>query len=216
VSVTGQRICQLAEEAADASSPETALEAVRQLRAELTEFERQQVARALTANRTFGSIAKSMGISRQAVHRRFSDLGRRRRPQPERLSPTPEARLAFEYAQEEARALGAAALAPEHVVLGILRAGDRRAARALTSAGVELDDVRAAARAAAAAPPSADVLRSVLGDAVRYAGPDGRVEVEHVLRAALAAMDDPQSTLGVTPERVAVGLDAAPADCVET
>ena len=218
MSISGQRICQLAEEASDAESPEAALDAVRQLRGELAEFERQQVARALTAGRTFGLIAGSMGISRQAVHRRFSDLGRRRRERPDGLAPTPEVRLAFEYAQAEARALGAPVLGPEHVVLGILRGGDQRAARALAHAGLELDDARAAVRAIRAAPPATDVLRSVLADSVRYATRDGSryIEVTHVLRAALAAIEDPESRLGVTSERVAASLGAAPADCAET
>ena len=217
MSVSGQRICRLADEAADAPSPEAALGAVRQLRDELNEFERQQVARALSAGRTFGAIAGSMGISRQAVHRRFSDL-RRRRKQADGPGPTAEVRLAFEYAQAEARALGAPKLGPEHVVLGILRAGDRCAARALEEAGVELDHARETTRVAAAADSQADVLRSVLADAVRYATREGarNVEVTHVLRAALAAMADPQARLGATPERVIAGLDAAPADCVET
>ena len=58
----------------------------------------------------------------------------------------------------------------------------------------------------------------LLADAVRCATREGarNVEVTHVLRAALAAMDDPRARLGATPERVIAGLDAAPADCVET
>ena len=52
----------------------------------------------------------------------------------------------FEYAREEARALGASELAPVHVVLGILRNGDQRAAAALTASGLELEDARRAAR----------------------------------------------------------------------
>jgi transposase-like protein len=217
VSVSGQRICRLADEAAEAPSPEAALGAVRQLRDELDEFERQQVARALSADRTFGAIAASMGISRQAVHRRFSDL-RRRRKQADGPAPTAEVRLAFEYAQAEARTLEAPRLGPEHVVLGILRAGDRFAARALEEAGVELDHARDRTRTVGAAGSPADVLRSVLADAVRYATREGaqNIEVTHVLRAALAAIDDPQTRLGVSSERVIAGLDAAPADCVET
>jgi ATP-dependent Clp protease ATP-binding subunit ClpA len=217
VSVSGQRICRLADEAADAPSPEAALGAVRLLREELNEFERQQVARALSAGRTFGAIAASMGTSRQAVHRRFSDL-RRRRKNADGPAPTAEVRLAFEYAQAEARALEAPMLGPEHVVLGILRAGDRYAARALEEAGVELDDARRTTRVADAAGSPSDVLRAVLADAVRHATRAGArdIEVTHVLRAALGAMPDPETRLGVPPERVIAGLDAALADCVET
>ena len=52
----------------------------------------------------------------------------------------------FEYARAEARELGAAVLAPMHVVLGILRNGDRRAAAALTASGLDLEEARRAAR----------------------------------------------------------------------
>jgi hypothetical protein len=83
-------------------------------------------------------------------------------------------------------------------------------------AGVELDAARGAARAGATA-PGTDVLRSVLAGSVRYATRDGaaQIEVAHVLRAALAAIDDVEARLGVTPDRVAASLDAAAADCVE-
>ena len=57
MSVSGQRICALAEEAAAAAEPEVALETLTRIREELQEFERQQVARALTAGRTYGDVA---------------------------------------------------------------------------------------------------------------------------------------------------------------
>src|SRR5688500_9617599 len=144
VSVSGQRICTLAEEAAAADDPEIALETLTRIREELQEFERQQVARALTTGRSYGDVARAMGISRQAAHRRFRDLAKQRRGEG-RLSPTPEVRLVFDYAREAARALGAPALTPVHVVLGILRNGARRAAAALTASGLELEPARRAA-----------------------------------------------------------------------
>jgi len=79
VSVSGQRICALAEEAAAAAEPEVALETLTRIREELQEFERQQVARALTAGRTYGNVARALGISRQAAHRRFKDLAKTQR-----------------------------------------------------------------------------------------------------------------------------------------
>src|SRR5215212_10122392 len=182
MSVSGQRICRLAEEAADAPDPETALETLMALREELDQFERQQVARALTAGRSFGDVARSMGVSRQAVHRRFKDLSKRRRKSD--VAPSPEVRLAVEYARAEAEALGAEGLLPAHVLLGILRTGDRRGAAALTSAGVDLD----ACRKAAPARGGDDLgLRALLADAVQTAklGAQEQIQIEHVLRAAL-------------------------------
>src|SRR6188472_771923 len=96
-SASGQAICRLAGEAADAADPEVALEALTRLREELEQFERQQVARALTAGRSFGAIARALGISRQAVHRRFSGLSPHRRLS-RGVLPSPEVRLVFEYA----------------------------------------------------------------------------------------------------------------------
>ena len=217
MSVSGQRICRLAEEAADSLEPEGALDALTRLRAELVEFERQQVARALTAGRTYAAVAEAMGISRQAANRRFGDLAPGRRKTSAGIAPSPEVRLAFEYARAEAEALRARVLGPEHIVLGIVRGGDDQAARALARAGVELDAARAAVRAAAPAEPSTDSLRAVLADSVRVATRSAaqRIEVVHVLRAALARIDDVEARLGVPPDRVVAALDATPADCAE-
>src|SRR4051794_34494873 len=110
MSVSGQMICRLAEEAADAPEPELALRTLTDLRGELDEFERQQVARALTAGETFGSIARAMGVSRQAVHRRFRSLAPRRSRSRAGVPPTPEVRLVIEYARAEAAELGATSL----------------------------------------------------------------------------------------------------------
>lgn len=226
MSVSGQRICRLAEEAAQAAEPEDALETLTRLRDELHEFERQQVARALTNGRSFGDVARAMGISRQAAHRRFRDLATHRAQEGRRLPPTPEVRLVFEYARAEATALGDSDLASVHILLGILRGGDRRAAAALISTGITIDAVRREARTLAGArrgvsPRPREPLRAsevdvraVLAEAVRCARRDGaaRVEVEHLLRSALSNGDTPAlrvlRRLGVAAERVLAELDA--------
>src|SRR5918992_3465255 len=117
MSVSGQRICGLAVDAAEARDAEEALRTLTSLRVELHEFERQQVARALTTGQSFGDVARAMGISRQAAHRRFRDLSVQRGQEPHRLRPTPEVRLAFEYARAEAKALGASVLSSAHILL---------------------------------------------------------------------------------------------------
>ena len=219
MSVSGQRICNLAEDAASAADPEAALETLTRIREELAEFERQQVARALTAGRSYGDIARAMGITRQAAHRRFKDLSKGPRRGAERLPPTPEVRLVFEYAREEARSLGATVLAPVHVLLGILRNGDRRAAAALDASGVELEEARRAAGSENAHGGGGKVeMRAILGETAlcaRRRGAD-EVQVEHLLRSALAS-EDPGAgrvleTLGVAPERVLAQLDAGQPD----
>ena len=217
--MSGQRICTLAEEAASAADPEAALETLTRIREELAEFERQQVARALTAGRSYGDVARAMGITRQAAHRRFKDLTKGPGRGSQRLPPTPEVRLVFEYAREEARALGASVLAPVHVLLGILRNGDRRAAAALDSSGIGLDDARRVARGETAPRGGGKVdIRAILGETAlcaRRRGAD-EVQVEHLLRSALAS-EDPGAgrvleQLGVAPELVLAQLDTGQPD----
>jgi ATP-dependent Clp protease ATP-binding subunit ClpA len=221
VSVSGQRICALAEEAAAADEPEAALRTLTRIREELAEFERQQVARALTTGRSYGDVARAMGITRQAAHRRFKDLGKPRRRGSKRLPPTPEVRLVFDYARAEARALGATVLAPVHVVLGILRGGDGRAAGALAASGLDLEAARRVARADPAASGDgggAKVdIRAMLAETAQCARERGaeQVEVEHLLRSALVSDDRTADRLlerlGVAPDRVLAELDHGPA-----
>jgi hypothetical protein len=225
VSETGQRICRLAEAAANAADYHDALRTLCELRRELEEFERQQAARALTAGESFGAVARSLGVSRQAAHRRFRDLA----PPAARDDiepPTPEARLVVEYARQEASEMGAARLGTEHFLLGILRNGDRRAADALFELGVTLDDARAAAQArgALATTPEAATdgtqtpapIRRVIGTALLEARrrSASAVGVEHLL---LAALEDDRAgaalvltVLGVSPRAVRARLEAEP------
>ena len=220
---SGETICRLAEQAAEAADPEAALETLTRLREELAEFERQQVARALTVGGSFATVAQAMGVSRQAVHRRFRDLSPRRRLS-RGLPPTPEVRLVFEYAREEAKALGASVVEPAHMLLGILRNGDRRAAGALASAGVTLEAARrdAAARSNGGRSPREVDVRAVLAQSVQCARRRDAdcVEVEHLLRAALADGSEGQpmlERLGASPAGVLAVLDEAPGgDCPET
>ena len=215
VSVSQELICRLAEQASTAESPDEALRLTRALREEIDAFERQQVARALTAGQSVASVARALGVTRQSAHRRFRGLAaprtRDRRPQ-----PTPEVRVVVEYARSEARDLAAPAIGSEHLLVGILRSGDHPAVAALQRLGVEYDAVRGAARTvSAAARAGADMqhdVKKVLFEALQAARRDGcdRIGVEHVLRGAL---NDPASganatlrVLQVTPHAVIAAL----------
>src|SRR5689334_3853509 len=118
---SGERIAQLAAEVAAAASPLAALRTARELRRELDRFEREQVAFALAEGATFAGIARDLGVSRQAVHRRFRELAGG-----EEVSA--DARRVLRDAREVASALGVRSPAGEHVLLAALGAPDLPAA----------------------------------------------------------------------------------------
>ncbi|HEX6026620.1 MAG TPA: Clp protease N-terminal domain-containing protein [Solirubrobacter sp.] len=199
--MSGTLICRLAEEASTAGIPAEALRIVKQLRTEIDDFERQQVARALTAGEPVSAVARALGVSRQSAHRRFRDLVPPRM-HATRTQPTPEARLVVEYARREARDMSAAAIASEHLLLGILRSGDHDVAKGLHDLGVTLEAARRSAREIV----STRDVKVALARAVRYARGNGarQVGVEHIL---VGALEDPDSgaarllqSLGVAPE----------------
>ena len=213
-----------------ASDPEVALHALTALRRELDAFERVQAWRALDAGSSYGAVARALGITRQAAHRRYRDLAAATEPppgaEPARLRVAPEARAAVQLAGEEATALGATQMGSEHLLLGILRAGDAVAADALRAAGVTLDRARSAAMPTLAttladgaeaedrASAVTRYARIVFGEALRHAAaqPDRSIGVADLLRAALR---DPEGgacrtleALGVSPEMVIARLAA--------
>jgi len=54
-----------------AGDPLIALDELQALRAELDSYEHALVRRALASGATFAAVARSLGISRQAAHRRY-------------------------------------------------------------------------------------------------------------------------------------------------
>src|SRR5215208_6902784 len=116
-----ERICALAHEAAEAEEPVVALRALAALRHEVDAFVSVQVGCTLRAGGSFSDVARALGVSRQAVHRRFRDLAPpRRRDRRPPLFATAAARHVMRLAREEAVA---AAVPPgsAHVLLGLVR-----------------------------------------------------------------------------------------------
>lgn len=213
VSVSGQRICRLADQASAAATPDEALRTLRNLREELVEFERQHVARALTLGEPVSAVATALGVSRQSAHRRFRDLVPPR-GRPERLLATPEAQLAGEYARREASRQGAASVASVHLLMGILCSGDSETVQALDALGITIDAVREAAETLDTSNGSGAESRAALGHALRMALREQaeKVGLRHILAGVL---HDPANgamavirALGVTPEQARGAVQA--------
>ena len=195
----------LARRATRMLDPEAALKALTALRARLDQLEMLQVSNAVESGLSWSEIARALGISRQAAHKRYSrragqDGGVRTRPR--RMLVTAEARTAVRFAREEARAMGADTVGTEHVLLGILRCQRSHATWALQALGVRLDDARAAAAPTVApcdtpprgneprhpawrgmSPHARRVLERSLEEALERG--EGYIGVEHLLLAVL-------------------------------
>jgi AcrR family transcriptional regulator len=210
------RLAQLAAEIAGAPTPRAALRRLGELRRELDAFERGQVAQALAEGTSYAAIARDLGLSRQAVHRRFRSLAAEEPP----LLTAPDVRRILQYAREEAAALGAGELGSEHILLAVLRADDLPAADLLRSAGATLE--RARTQVEGASPraklfrrePEAGDLLMFLEAPAREARARGGAAIEagDVLRSAL---EDPSggaartlTALGVDVERIRAELAA--------
>lgn len=205
------RLAQLAAEAAAARTPRDALRKLSEVHAELDAFERRQVAYALADGASFASIARDLGVSRQAVHRRFRGVADEELP----LLLSPDARRVLQYAREEA----ADELGGEHVLLAVLRAGDVPAAELLRQSGVSLDRARTQVagsspgrklfRSAAPAPDSQALLAAGAREARARGG--RRIEVEHLLLGNLEDTGGAARTLralGADPDAIRDALTA--------
>ena len=205
----GTRLAELAAEVAGAPTPRAALRRLGELRDELEAFERRQVARALADGASFAAIARDLGLSRQAIHRRFRSVA----PEESKLKTAPDVRRVLQYAREAAAAVGGGDVGSEHIVLAVLRADDLPAADVLREAGVTLD--RARTHVEGTSPraklfrrePDPGELLAFLETSAREARARGsrRIEVEDVLRGAL---EDPAGgaartlrALGADPRR---------------
>jgi transposase-like protein len=207
------RLAELLQHAVKAGDPETSLHALAALRRELDAFERVQAWRALDGGASYGALARALGISRQAAHRRYRELADAAEPPTGNpgLHVTPEARAAVQLAGEEAKALGAPRIGSEHLLLGILRADDARAAAALRAAGVKLEAARQAAQPTLAGgedgtPAITAYARRVFGEAMRQAAAGRRHAIDVTDLLAAAVRDDGG---GACRTLEALGVDVA-------
>jgi ATP-dependent Clp protease ATP-binding subunit ClpA len=178
--------------------PAGGLAAVGELRAHLSRLEAIHVENALREGWRWSDVAASLGLSKQAAHRRYA---RAMRPRLER--DTGAARLAVLYGRQEAQALGAGALGTEHLLLGLTRVAGTRAADALTAQGVTGEAVRAVLATLSPEPgtPFTVPCRAALQEALRdRAG----LEPEHVLLALLG-----QEGCGAVRVLAELGLEPA-------
>ena len=111
-----QRIIALLERTLTDPEPTKALSLLTDLRNELDELERSHVGRALQSGSSFADVARPLGISRQAAHRRYRDLATR---PPQRPTLAPETRAALIRARQEATRHGSVSIDSTHVLLAI-------------------------------------------------------------------------------------------------
>ena len=211
----GELMRRLAEESASADDPESALRTLTELRREIDAVARMQAGRALAAGRSFGDVARALGISRQAAHRRYRELApAHTRRAAGRLVVTEAARRIVRLARAETHAAGATAAGSHELLLAVLGT-DSDAARALRSEGVTLEKARACTRRADSAGGDghdSGCLRRVLRRAGRVAltRGDGQLSPTQLL---LAAISDPDpgahrtlTALGTTPAAIRARL----------
>jgi hypothetical protein len=140
VSVTSATIQQLARDAVRTEDAESALRALSALRQELDEMEPELVARALQTGATWSDIARALGVSKQAAHRKHRGLAQNLQLNSPVGGPkvlvTGDARRCVRNARDEAKQLGQPAIGTEHILLGILRCKQSEAVKALGVLGV--------------------------------------------------------------------------------
>jgi Clp amino terminal domain, pathogenicity island component len=209
-------ICRLADEAAAMTRPEGALAKLRELRDALERFEQERVAEALRSGSSFGSIARALGISRQAAHRRYRDLA----PMAiEKLRLSSHSRRAVQLACLEADTAGVPGAASEHLLLGVLRSGGSTT-HALEAIGITVDAVRKCITGATGPTGGGGqedkAGRAVLAQAaeIAHARSARHVDPEHIVLAALEADDGGAAravtAVGVTPASVRERLGCTP------
>lgn len=109
---------------------------------ETLERQRSQLADGLDADDA--EALRVLGIDLEDVVRRIGDLGGRPASRRKHLPFARGAKKSLELALREALRLGDGYIGTEHLLLGLVRSGDRTVLDALAAHGVAPDDVRAA------------------------------------------------------------------------
>jgi transposase len=151
-----EELVRLSQQTVEADDPGAALRAAAQLRAQLEELVLDRVEQAVEEGWSWSEIAATLGISKQAAHKRYADrlrrvrslASRRRRrntpaaPAGEQIVVTAHARRAVRAAQIAALALGHDEVEGAHLILALLADRDGVSARALTELGIDFDRAR--------------------------------------------------------------------------
>jgi len=201
VSQGDRQLGDLLRRAVGTEDPDDALRAITIFRGELDRLERDAVACARVAGASWSTIADALNITRQAAqkrHRGMKQVAREASPASvDTVLVTAPARMAVRMGRDEARAMGSDVVGSEHLLLGILRCGDQRAASVLAEMGVTIEDARIAAQPTLidgqghSEPAGKDGIsayaRSVLEQSLReaIARGEGHIGVEHLLLALL-------------------------------
>jgi Clp amino terminal domain, pathogenicity island component len=168
------------------------------------------VDRARRAGASWTDIGRSMGVSKQAVQKRFVA----KEPAQDFTRFTPRARNVVVAAQNETRTAGNAEIRPEHLILGLLAEPEGLAMRALVSQDISTEAVRRAATAAL--PPRVDELPALIPfDAAAKKGLEltfrealrlghDYVGTEHILLALLEVEDGSGVLSGLGVDKAAV------------
>jgi hypothetical protein len=230
-----RRTVELARQAARRSDPEEALAAVSALRRNLDSLEAQHVENAVRAGLSWSRIAELLGVSKQAVHKKFAAEVRAKLAQKSPASRggrprTSEAALqAIRFARQEAGSMQHRWVGPEHLLLGLLRDDRGPASETLEGLGVSFAAARREVRRlygehdagenAEEGPESAEWpissrARAALALSLRVAADREDVELgaEHILLALLRDRDggatQALAALGVTTKQVERELDS--------
>jgi Clp amino terminal domain, pathogenicity island component len=168
------------------------------------------VDRARRAGASWTDIGRSMGVSKQAVQKRFVA----KEPAQDFTRFTPRARNVVVAAQNETRTAGNAEIRPEHLILGLLAEPEGLAMRALVAQDISTEAVRRAATAAL--PPRVDELPALIPfDAAAKKGLEltfrealrlghDYVGTEHILLALLEVEDGSGVLSGLGVDKAAV------------
>ena len=191
---------QLARDVVQITDPDTALRALTALRQELDATEPELVLRALQDGASWSQVARALGITKQAAHRKYRYLFEHsiNVPASAKLLVTGEARRTIRYAREEAKRLRQPGVGTEHILLGILRCERSAGARALNALGVTLERARACLHTtlpgltpeqleSAGGDGISQQARRILERSIREAAQrgDDHIGVEHLLLALL-------------------------------